>query len=37
MGGRDRHLIYDDEDEEEEEENVYMHIGDMSPNERVEF
>ena len=34
MGGRDKHLINDDEDEEEEEEDVYMYPGDMTPDER---
>ena len=33
MGGRDRYLIDDDEDEGEEEEDVYMYLGDMTPNE----
>ena len=40
MGGRNRHLIDDDEDEEEEEEeeeDVYMYLGDMTPDERSEF
>ena len=37
MGGRDRHLIDDGEDEEEEENDVYMHSGDMTPDERAEF
>ena len=37
MGGRDRHLIDDDEDEEEEEEDVYMYLGDMTPDERAYF
>ena len=37
MGGRDRHLIDNDEDEEEEEEDVYMYPGDMTPNERADF
>ena len=37
MGGHDRHLIDDDEDEEEEEEDVYMYLGDMTPDERAEF
>ena len=37
MGGRDRHLINDDEDEEEEEEDVYMYLGDMTPDERADF
>ena len=37
MGGRDRHLINDDEDEEEEEEDVYMYPGDMNRDERAEF
>ena len=37
MGGRDRHLIDDDEDEEEVEEDVYMYPGDMTPDERAEF
>ena len=36
MGGRDRHLIDNDEDEEEEE-NVYMYSGDMTLDERAEF
>ena len=35
MRGRDKHLI--DNDEEEEEEDVYMYLGDMTPNERAEF
>ena len=34
MGGHDRHLIDDDEDEEED---VYMYLGDMTPDERAEF
>ena len=34
MGGRDRHLIDDDE---EVEEDVYMYPGDMTPDERVDF
>ena len=37
MRGRDRHLIDDDEDEEEEEKDVYMYLGDMTPNERADF
>ena len=37
MGGRDRHLINDDEDEEEEEKDVYMYPGDMAPDERANF
>ena len=37
MGGRDRHLIDDDEDEEEEVEDVYMYLGDMTPDERANF
>ena len=37
MGGRDRHLINDDEDEKEEEKDVYMYPGDMTPDERANF
>ena len=37
MGGRDKHLIDDEEDEEEEGEDVYMYPGDMTPDERAEF
>ena len=37
MGGRDRHLIDNDEDEEEEEEDVYMYLSYMTPNERADF
>ena len=34
IGGRDRHLIDDDEDEEED---VYMYPGDMTHDERADF
>ena len=37
MGGHNRHLIDDDEDEGEEEEDVYMYLGDMTLDERLEF
>ena len=37
LGGRDRHLIDDDENEEEKEEDVNMYPGDMTPDERAEF
>ena len=33
-GGRDRHLIDDDEDEEDD---VYMYPGDMTLDERAKF
>ena len=36
MGGRDKHLIDDDEDGEEED-DVYIYLGDMTLDERVEF
>ena len=37
MGGCNRHPIDDDEDEKEEENDVYMYLGDMTPDERAEF
>ena len=36
-GGRDRHLIDDEEDEEEDEEDVYRYLGNMTPDERAKF
>ena len=33
MGGRDKHLIDDEEDKEKEEDDVYMYPGDMTPDE----
>ena len=36
-GGRNRHLIDNDEDDEEEEHDVYMYLGDMTLDERLEF